>query len=185
VTTPVQAPLYTASVVQIASGQTKPLLLSATDPFAIYTLWISISGATKPAFNPGTEAVQGAQIVDEEGDVLLRCQIHLSAANQSADDAISIYLAGLTLTDRQAPFEMTFVTDTGVSGFYFRASGGIYYGTAGSPSSSVQNLAKLAPASCGCPCDKCLAFVSTHTCATSWCKEPATGTRKPIGVKPT
>lgn len=103
--------------------------MSNVDPFALYQLWISISAATDSVFPPGGVDTWGAQIIDNNtNEVMLRCQVHVAGRLCVASETASLFLAGLVVAEKNAPFEVSVQTDPGIAHVYTRANAGIYYG---------------------------------------------------------
>lgn len=128
-TTP-QPPSFTiSSVTQVPAGQLKTLVMSNVDPFALYQLWISISAATDSQFPAGGVETWGASIIDNNTkEVMLRCQVHVAGRLCVVSETASLFLAGLVVSEKNAPFEVNFQTDAGFGHVYTRANAGIYYG---------------------------------------------------------
>lgn len=118
-----------SSVTQVSAGQTRDLVMSNVDPFALWQVWISVSAATDSQFPTAGVETWGAEIVDDNSsEVMLRCQVHVSGPRCVASETASLFLAGLVVAEKNAPFKVSFKTDPGFGHVYTRANAGIYYG---------------------------------------------------------
>ena len=103
--------------------------MSNVDPFALWTIWIALSAATDASFPVGSVAEWGASIIDNNtGQTMLRCQVHLTGPRENAVNSNSLWLGGLVVAEKNAPFRVSFATDPGVPHLWARANAGIYYG---------------------------------------------------------
>lgn len=129
-TQPAPPPAFTiSSATQIQAGQTRDLVMSNVDPFALWTIWIALSAATDSSFPQFGVAEWGASIIDQNtGQTMLRCQVHISGPDNNACNSNSLWLGGLVVAEKNAPFRVSFVTDPGTPHLWSRANAGIYYG---------------------------------------------------------
>jgi hypothetical protein len=118
-----------SSVTQVPAGQNKVMVMSNVDPFSLWVAWITVSAATDGAFPSDGVETWGASIVDNNtGQTMLRCQVHVAGRECVSSESAQLFLAGLVVAEKNAPFEVSFRTDPGFDHVYTRANAGLYYG---------------------------------------------------------
>jgi hypothetical protein len=101
-------------------------LFSSGAPFRVWSLWVRISISTNSTY-AGGQAEMRAQAQDGGGNVLLETAVIMSAANQTANQALALSLPGFTPINFGGTYSIVLVTSVGLTNLTFRASCGMFY----------------------------------------------------------
>lgn len=101
-------------------------LLSSSNPFRVWGLWIRVSVSTNGTY-AGGQAEMRAQLQDGAGNVLLESAVIMSAINQGQNQSLAIPLPGFTPAKFNNAYSVVLVTSVGLTNLTFRASGGMFY----------------------------------------------------------
>ncbi len=112
------------SVSDIQASQSPALLQSGT-PFRVWGIWLRMSMSTNAAYVAAILEVV-TQVIDGGNALLLELACHVTAANQSQHDAVSIAVPGFTPALVAGTYTVSLKTGASAANVFFRAGGGIY-----------------------------------------------------------
>lgn len=117
--------IKSASLVDQGAAVVTALFQSAT-PYRIWAAWLDISAWTSSSFSLGASA-WGARIGDGSGAALIKVITYFGFASQTISKALALPISGYTPVLAAGMYTTNFITDTGFTNMFTRASGGILY----------------------------------------------------------